>query len=127
MTRADNTHHLRRAAAARHDAALNRARTAVEELNRAGDTITFTAVARVASVSRGWLYSQPDVRETIIGLRRDRSADTRATIPAAQRATPESVRQRLEATKEEISRLRAENAVLREQLARSIGERRAGH
>jgi Family of unknown function (DUF6262) len=125
VTRADNTHHLRRAAAARHDAALDRARTAVEALDHAGETVTFTAVARAARVSRGWLYNQPDVRDAIVGLRRDQLARVPTAIPAAQRATPESLRRRLDTAREEISRLRAQNAALREQLARSLGERRA--
>ena len=35
--------------------------------------ITFTAVARAAGVSRGWLYNQSDLRDTIIRLRSDRT------------------------------------------------------
>lgn len=123
MTRADNTHHLLRAATARHDAALQRGRDAIEDLNRVGQPITFTTVARAAHVSRGWLYSQPDLRDAIIQLRRDPAAD-KLTIPAAQRASTESHRQRLDSARDEITRLRAENAALRGQLARTLGEQR---
>ena len=70
MSRADNSHHLQRAAAARHDAAVTGARNAIEQLDRAGTPITFTAVADAAGVSRSWLYNQPDLRDTITGLRR---------------------------------------------------------
>ena len=58
------------------------------------------------------------------------STDTRTprrkarTIPAAQRATTDSLRQRLDAARDEITRLRADNATLREQLARSLGDQR---
>ena len=124
MTRADNTHHLQRAATARHDAALQRGRGAIEDLDRAGKTITFTTVARAAGVSRGWLYNQPDLRDAIIQLRRDVAAAEVLTMPTAQRASTDSHRQRLDSARHEIARLRADNTTLRGQLARSLGEQR---
>ena len=114
----------RACAAARHDAALQRARGAIEHLDRAGQPITFTAVARAARVSRGWLYNQPDLRDAIIRLRRDVAAAEHLTMPAAQRASTESHRQRLDSARDEITRLRADNAALRRQLARSLGQQR---
>ena len=123
MTRADNTRHLLMAAAARHDLAVNRAHVAIEALDRSGAALTFTAVAHTAGVSRGWLYNQPDLRDTIIRLRRDRPTTT--VIPTRQRTTTASLRQRLDDTRDEIVRLRAENAVLRDQLARRLGEERS--
>ena len=124
MSRADNSHHLQRAAAARHDAAVTRARSSVEQLDRAGSAITFTAVARAAGVSRGWLYNQTDLRATITGLRRNDNTPAVTLTPAAQRATSDSLRQRLDGARHEITRLRTDNANLREQLARSLGEQR---
>ena len=125
MTRADNAHHLQRAAIARHDATINRARAALEELDRTGQPITFPAVARTARVSRSWLYQQPELRDTIVRLRADpRTQTNTTTIPAAQRTTPDSLRQRLDTTKDEIRQLRTENAALRDQLARSLGDQR---
>ena len=121
MTRVDNTPHLLRAAVARHHAVLDRARTAIERLDRNAQPITFTAVARAAHISRSWLYNQPDLRDTITRLRTRPSA---TTIPTAQRATDESQRQRLDIVRAEISRLRTENAALRERLARTLGEQR---
>ncbi len=123
MTRADNTRHLLRAAAARHDVAVNRAQAAIAALDRAGAVITFTAVAHAAGVSRGWLYNQPDLRATILRLRCDRP--TTIAIPSRERTTPASLRQRLDDTRDEIVRLRAENAKLRDQLARRLGEERS--
>ncbi len=124
MTRADNTHHLQRAATARRAAALTRGRGAIEDLDRAGAAITFTAVARAARVSRGWLYNQGDLRDAIIQLRRDAATAEAPVVPAAQRASTESHRQRLDSARDEITRLRADNAALRGQLARSLGEQR---
>jgi hypothetical protein len=124
VTRADNSHHLRRAAAARHDTAVKNARRAIETLDRTGHPITFSTVARTAGVSRGWLYNQTDLRSTIIGLRRDEPAPDATRAPAAQRATADSLHQRLASARDEITRLRAHNADLHQQLAHSLGEQR---
>lgn len=126
MTRADNTAHLLRAAAERHHDTLNRARAAIAELDRHGEPITFTAVARKANVSRGWLYRQPDLRDIILSLRADKQASA-PLLPGAQRATADSLRQRLDGLRAEIARLRDENAQLRERVARVLGEQRSRH
>jgi len=123
MTRADNSHHLQRAALARHVTAVDRARQAIEDLDRAGTPITFTAVANAAGVSRSWLYTQTDLTDAITRLRHTTASIT-PTIPAAQRATAESLRARLDAARDEIRHLRTENANMHAQLARSLGHRR---
>ena len=123
MTRADNTHHLKVAATERHIAAVARARAAIEELDRVGTAVTFAAVADAAGVSRGWLYTQPELRAAITGLRHIRTLTT-PTRPAAQRATTDSLRARLDAARDEIQHLRTENANLHAQLARSLGDQR---
>lgn len=122
MTRADNTRFLAQAAARRHQTALANASQAIKRLDRSGQPVTFSAVAAAAGVSRAWLYRNPDVRDLITRLRTEpaRTASTRA----AQRATAESLRARLDAAHEEITRLRAENAALRQQAARRIGQQR---
>lgn len=120
MSRADNSHHLRRAAADRNDAARDRARAVIEDLDRTGKPVTFLGVARAADVSRSWLYSQPDLHAAIVALRRPDTAPT----PFAQRASNDSLRQRLDAARQDIAGLRVDNAALREQLARSLGEQR---
>jgi hypothetical protein len=122
MTRADNSHHLRRAAVARHEAALHRARQAIEELDRNG-SVTFAAVAAAARVSRSWLYTQVSLRDAITGRRRARPAPA---TPAAQRATADSMIERLDNARAEIARLRAENTDLHTKLARALGEHRTG-
>ena len=125
MTHTDNGHHLRRAAAARHEDAAARGRAAIEKLDRNGEPITFSSVARSAGVSRGWLYSQWDLRDTIIRLRIDNSETVRSTVPATQRASADSLRHRLDAARDDIACLRSENAALREQLGRALGEQRS--
>lgn len=122
MTRADNSHHLRRAATERHAAAVARARDSIEQLDRSGAPVTFAAIAHAAGVSRGWLYTQPELRAAVTRLRR--MTPTTPLRPAAQRATTDSLRARLDAARAEIHHLRSENADLHAQLARSLGNQR---
>ena len=122
MTRADNTHYLLQAAAARHQDARRRASQAIELLDRQGQPMTFAAVAAAGGVSRTWLYRQEDLRDLIGRLRADKGRQVRA--PAAQRASDASLRQRLDAARDEIAQLRAENAELRQRLERQLGEQR---
>ena len=108
----------------RRNDAVERATTALADLNQGSHPVTFNAVAETANVSRSWLYTQPALRETIASLR---TGHTRASpsTPAAQRATAESLRQRLDTTRQDVTRLRAENQTLRDQLALALGEQRA--
>ncbi|PZS32449.1 MAG: transposase [Pseudonocardiales bacterium] len=113
---------LARAAARRHERTLQAATATIERLDRNAQTINFSVVAHQAGVSRAWLYRQPEIRDLIIELRTRR---TRAPMtPAAQRATDDSLRQRLATATEEIRRLRNENTALREQLGRHLGVQR---
>jgi hypothetical protein len=50
--RPDNSHHLITAAKRRHELARAKAIRAIRELDRAGTSITFEAVATTAGVSR---------------------------------------------------------------------------
>ena len=124
MTRADNTHHLLRAAAERHRDALGRARAAIETLDRRGEAVSFATVAREADVSRSWLYRQADLRACIVALRTSQRP-IGPLGPAGQRATTDSLRQRVDGLRAENACLRDENARLRERVERSLGERRA--
>ena len=122
MSRTDNTVHLRRAAADRRAAATRRTIATIEEFDRIGASVTVAGLALAAGVSRSWLYEQPDLLAFALRLRERISSATQ--VPAAQRATDESLRQRLDAARAEIERLRTENASLRDQLARALGEQR---
>jgi hypothetical protein len=104
MSRADNTAYLAQANARRHQATLAAARHAIEQLQREGQAINYTSVARTAGVSRPWLYRQHQIRDLISQLR-----------------------QRLDTARAEITRLRTENRSLREQIARQLGLQRTQH
>jgi hypothetical protein len=126
MTRADNTRYLTQATAGRHQATLRKASDAIAHLDSSGQPVNFNAVAAAAGVSRASLYRDPAIRDLISRIRAapSRSATTRA---AAQRATAESLRARLNTARAEITRLRTENTMLREQAARHLGEQRAAN
>ena len=96
---------------------------ALRRLDTDGTTVSFTAVAKAAGVSRSWLYRQPDLRAEIDRLRNPRTAT--AAVPSAQRASTDSLKRRLEDTLDEIQRLKAENHHLRQQVARRFGQERA--
>jgi hypothetical protein len=105
----------------------HRAVDTIRCLDAAGENVTFIAVARAASVSRSWLYRQADLRAEIDRIRTSSPATT-ATVPAAQRASTDSLRRRLEAAIDEITRLKADNHQLRQQVAHHYGQARAtGH
>lgn len=124
MTRADNSAYLAQANARRRQAALAAARHAIEQLQREGTAINYTAVARTAGVSRAWLYRQNQIRDLISQLRQQHAP---AAGLAAQRASTDSLRQRLDTARAEIARLRTENRSLREQIARQLGLQRTQH
>ena len=123
MNRADNSAYLAQANARRHQAALAAARHAIEQLQREGKAINYTTVARTAGVSRPWLYRQNQIRDLISQLREQRPA----AALTAQRASTNSLRQRLDTARAEITRLRAENRSLRDQIARQLGLQRTQH
>ena len=118
MARADNSSFLAQANARRHQAALSAARHAIQELQRQGQAVNFSTVAQSAGVSRGWLYRQDQIRDLI--SRQQALKPPAARRAAAQRATADSLRQRLDAARAENTRLRAENRTLREQIARHL-------
>jgi hypothetical protein len=93
---------------------------AIRTLDRAGDSITVSAVAALAGVDRSYIYDQVDLLEDI---RQRRATPVRlARRPAAERATIESLQARLTSAHEEIARLKAENRTLRERVAIALGD-----
>jgi hypothetical protein len=120
----DNAHFIVQAARERSEAALERAQQALRRLDRSGAVINVQAVAQTASVSRSWIYRHPEVRAQVEELRRSHTGRPMPITPSAQRASIESLQRRLEADQEELRCLRAENAALRDQVARLFGEQR---
>jgi hypothetical protein len=115
---------LRRAAEARHEAAAIRAETALKALRRQSKTVNYVQLAKTAGVSRSWLYRQPEIRQRVERMR-EASPLPEQRGQAAQRASADSLRQKLHTYREELARLRTENTALKEQLAQRLGEARA--
>jgi Family of unknown function (DUF6262) len=116
---------LAAAAARRHELTRAKAIQALRELDRSGQPVTFASVATAAGISRSWLYTQADIRDQIRQLRVTRSRDTAGAVPASQRATDSSLRARLTAALTRNQALADENAQLRRQLARALGDQRS--
>jgi len=115
---------LSEAAARRHELTRSKAIQALRELDRAGAPVTFAAVAQAAGISRSWLYTQPDISGQIRRLRTKADGVDSAAIPAGQRATDASLRARLTTALDRNKQLADENARLRRQLARALGDQR---
>jgi len=117
---------LSEAASRRHELTRARAIHALHELDRAGVPVTFAGVARAAGVSRSWLYTQPGISSQIRRLRQQADgAGAAGAVPAAQRATDASLRARLTAALDRNKELADDNARLRRQLARALGDQRS--
>lgn len=122
--RADNTRHIVAAARKRHELTRAKAIHALRTLDAEGSPVTFEAVAQTASVSRSWLYAQPDVRAEIERLRAAHRRAPATPVPARQRSSDASLLRRLQAATQRIRQLAEENRELRAQLAQALGEQR---
>jgi Family of unknown function (DUF6262) len=121
---ADRAHRLAESARERHEETLRRARSALTAMAKDGKPVTICDLVREARVSRSWIYTQPEQRDEIEQLRRNRPASSLRPTPGT-RASVESLRRRLELSHQVIAQLRKENSELRLALARAHGERRA--
>ncbi|HXL61287.1 MAG TPA: DUF6262 family protein [Mycobacterium sp.] len=120
--RADNTAHLQKAAADRHEHTRQRAIDALDHLQRTGAAVTVAGLARSAGVARSWIYTQPDLLDRINA----QPSSTRAAANPRTRASEESWQRRIELAHKRLKELTEENRQLRTQLAIAHGERRAG-
>ena len=117
---------LSEAASRRHELTRSKAIQALRELDRAGTPVTFAGVAQAAGVSRSWLYTQPDISSQIRRLRQNTDGTGSAgAVPASQRTTDASLRARLTAALDRNKQLAGDNARLRRQLARALGDQRS--
>jgi hypothetical protein len=121
--RADNSIHLTTAARQRHEHTRAKAIAAMHELDRAGAVLTFESIARHAGVSRSWIYTQTDIKDEIRRLRELNRRQPSPT-PSSQRASDDSLRQRLEIANRRNRELADENQRLRRQLACALGQNR---
>jgi hypothetical protein len=123
--RPDPASPLAQAAARRHELTRSKAIQALRELDRSGHPVTFASVAATAGISRSWLYTQPDISGQVQRLRATRNGKPADAVPGGQRATGASLRARLTAALKRNQQLADENARLRRQLARALGDQRS--
>ena len=122
--RSDKSIHLATAAKRRHELTRVKAIAALHELDRAGKKITFESVSDTAGVSRSWLYTQTDLKDEIQRIRARNQPTNVTTPPSRQRATDDSLRQRLDIALRRNRELAEENQRLRRQLAHALGQLR---
>jgi hypothetical protein len=75
-------------------------------------------------VSRSWLYGQTDLNDEIRRLRARNQPKHANTTPARQRASDDSLRQRLDIALRRNRELADQNQQLRRQLANALGQLR---
>ena len=90
--RADNTAHLQKAAAARHEHTRQRAVDALKHLESTGAIVTVACLARSAGVARSWIYTQPDLLDRITA----QVPSTRAAVNPRTAASEESWQRRID-------------------------------
>jgi hypothetical protein len=120
----DNSRFIVQAAKERHRTSVERVLEVLRRFDRDGVPVTFVGIAAAASVSRPWLYREPALRSEILRCRSTAVAPPIPLVPTAQRASAESQRRKIEALNEELRCSREDNARLRSELERSLGEQR---
>ncbi len=118
---------LSEAAARRHELTRAKAIQALRELDRAGMPVTFAELRRAGGGNSPgpWLYTQPRHHRPdpqAAGKHEMSAAPAAWPVPAGQRATDASLRARLTAALDRNKQLADENARLRRQLARALGD-----
>ena len=118
--RADNSRHLTAAAARRGQDTMARAQTAIQRMRQAQGPLTVAEFCRAARVSRSWLYTQPALLQELASARPAASP----TEPADERASDQSLLNRLQVAHQRNRELTAEITELREQIAVLYGRLR---
>ncbi len=124
-SRRRNVTGLKARARQKAEATRLRVEEAIRLLVKERRPVSFKAVAETAPCSTAWLYSQPDIKERIAGLRAQQQQSPKVTIPARERASDASKDTVIAALRKANKELREENAMLRRQMEVVYGELRA--
>jgi hypothetical protein len=120
--RADNTVHLRDATKRRAAESRRRALEAIDALTRGGEPLTPTTVARLAGVSRQWIYTSEETLAAVVAAREVRHG--RHINSGSPRAPSASMQRRIENLTDENRRLKAELVDTQRRLALVYGQLR---
>ncbi len=137
-TEQDRIATLRQAAAAKRDAAVTRAETGIRALTKAGQPITFRAVAAAGGVSVDFLYRHPELRARIERLRGhkpapaghaapDRPGDRASSVVATLTARLTELRRELAETKAQLATAHGELLALRRHPGNAASSDGSGH
>lgn len=125
MPPANNIAALAEATRRRSAQARNRAVKALTAAQQGTKPVSVAGVAKTASVSRSWLYTQTDLMTAIRQIQQRQPAPART---GPQPASMASLQRRLDTALARIKQLRGENADLTRQLETAYGEiRRLRH
>ena len=112
-----NTNGLKEAAQKKRLEAFARTESAIKQLLRQGQPITFEAVAQLAEVARSWLYKQPELKERISYLR-DQSLPQKVD---RQQSSEDSKAAIILTLRQQVKQLRQEKELLNQQLEVAYG------
>ncbi|KRE29588.1 DUF6262 family protein [Agromyces sp. Soil535] len=122
--RADNRQHVLEAAARRGEQARARVIAVINQANQDGQCLSITQLARAASVSRAYIYSQRDLITAARSLQQKNTGRPAGT-PTDQRASAASLLTRIEALTTRNKKLQDENRQLRRRLEIAYGQLRS--
>jgi predicted nucleic acid-binding Zn-ribbon protein len=107
----------------RSEQTLQKAQDALTAMAARGDAVTVASLAKNAEVSRSWIYTQPELRDRLEQLHQ--AAPLRPPhSAAANRASLESLKRRLDLAHQRITQLRHENGQLRHAVEHLHGQLR---
>jgi len=121
----DRTRGIKKSAKERAVSVDRRIRSAIDDLNCAGERVNISSVARRAQVSRQSIYAHTELRDEILRFRTANCGGRSAAIPMSQRSTADSSRERLLLLYNDNRSLRTEVSVLKKRLAELLGELRS--
>lgn len=115
-----NTSGIKAAAQKKRDAAFAKTEDAIKKLLKEKKAINFESVAGAASVTRAWLYKQPDLRARIETLREQQSP--KKELPIEMRASDASKTALVAELRRQNKELRLENQKLKRELESAYGQ-----
>ena len=117
--RKSNTEGLKKAAKSKKKNAIEATEIAIRELIKENKSISFSAVAEKANVSRAYLYQNKDIKERIESLRNQ--SFSKKFIPSKLRPSESSKDTIIATLKKRIEKLDRENYALRSHLEIAYG------
>ena len=117
--RKPNTEGLKKSAQCRREETIESTEVALRQLIKQGEKVDFAVVARVAKVSRTWLYTNEPYRSQIKMLRS--KSQSKKFIPSSLKPSESSKDTIIQTLRQRVKNLAAENQELRNQVEVAYG------